>query len=298
MTQNDELGCHLVGYFSKEKESAEGYNVACILTLPNHQRKGNHIDSIFILIIFILRPRTSSNCLLIRAVQTGAEIGFSWKTTLRLGSSFVPFILGWGVAAVVFHLNQSGSFHRGNKRNHQHDTRRHSSHSANTSTSSLPQRTVRDRVDWTTPGTIQIYKEKAWWHRVKCAPLESTAVFSHTIKIYINSFNFAPFLLTPSVCTKLQQHPFSKQNDDSELHCTKSTKTAMAFVFSKKSNQIADETTCSREISIECLASLMRYQWISVHWWQPKIYRNFYGSSRQMWLFFPTFNLPLTFNNR
>ena len=33
-------GCHLVGYFSKEKESAEGYNVACIMTLPQFQRKG------------------------------------------------------------------------------------------------------------------------------------------------------------------------------------------------------------------------------------------------------------------
>jgi histone acetyltransferase HTATIP len=30
----------LVGYFSKEKESAEGYNLACIMTLPQHQRKG------------------------------------------------------------------------------------------------------------------------------------------------------------------------------------------------------------------------------------------------------------------
>ena len=40
MTTRDEHGCHLVGYFSKEKESAEGYNVACILTLPQHQRKG------------------------------------------------------------------------------------------------------------------------------------------------------------------------------------------------------------------------------------------------------------------
>lgn len=40
MTMNDELGCHLVGYFSKEKESAENYNVACILTLPQYQRKG------------------------------------------------------------------------------------------------------------------------------------------------------------------------------------------------------------------------------------------------------------------
>ena len=40
MTTRDTHGCHLVGYFSKEKESAEGYNVACILTLPQHQRKG------------------------------------------------------------------------------------------------------------------------------------------------------------------------------------------------------------------------------------------------------------------
>lgn len=40
MTSRDEKGCHLVGYFSKEKESADGYNVACILTLPQFQRKG------------------------------------------------------------------------------------------------------------------------------------------------------------------------------------------------------------------------------------------------------------------
>jgi histone acetyltransferase HTATIP len=40
MCTRDEFGCHFVGYFSKEKESAEGYNVACILTLPQYQRKG------------------------------------------------------------------------------------------------------------------------------------------------------------------------------------------------------------------------------------------------------------------
>jgi len=40
MTRIDEKGHHVVGYFSKEKESAEGYNVACILTLPQYQRKG------------------------------------------------------------------------------------------------------------------------------------------------------------------------------------------------------------------------------------------------------------------
>ncbi|CAN6674634.1 histone acetyltransferase Esa1p [Trichomonascus vanleenenianus] len=40
MTVRDDRGHHLVGYFSKEKESAEGYNVACILTLPQYQRHG------------------------------------------------------------------------------------------------------------------------------------------------------------------------------------------------------------------------------------------------------------------
>ncbi|KAF9146698.1 hypothetical protein BGX30_010760 [Mortierella sp. GBA39] len=40
MTESNELGCHFVGYFSKEKRSAMDYNVSCILTLPIHQRKG------------------------------------------------------------------------------------------------------------------------------------------------------------------------------------------------------------------------------------------------------------------
>ncbi|XP_057838519.2 histone acetyltransferase of the MYST family 1 isoform X2 [Cryptomeria japonica] len=36
----DDRGCHMVGYFSKEKHSDEAYNLACILTLPPYQRKG------------------------------------------------------------------------------------------------------------------------------------------------------------------------------------------------------------------------------------------------------------------
>lgn len=40
MTEFDNHGFHIVGYFSKEKESSEDYNVACILTLPPYQRKG------------------------------------------------------------------------------------------------------------------------------------------------------------------------------------------------------------------------------------------------------------------
>ena len=36
----DDRGFHPVGYFSKEKYSEMGYNLACILTFPCHQRKG------------------------------------------------------------------------------------------------------------------------------------------------------------------------------------------------------------------------------------------------------------------
>lgn len=40
MTIKNDQGHFVVGYFSKEKESADGYNVACILTLPCYQKKG------------------------------------------------------------------------------------------------------------------------------------------------------------------------------------------------------------------------------------------------------------------
>jgi histone acetyltransferase HTATIP len=40
MTISDANGMHLIGYFSKEKQSSEDYNVACILTLPQYQRMG------------------------------------------------------------------------------------------------------------------------------------------------------------------------------------------------------------------------------------------------------------------
>ena len=40
LTRNDEKGCHLVGYFSKEKHCSQKYNVSCIMTMPHYQRKG------------------------------------------------------------------------------------------------------------------------------------------------------------------------------------------------------------------------------------------------------------------
>ena len=40
LTKNDRKGCHLVGYFSKEKSCQQKYNVSCIMTMPQYQRMG------------------------------------------------------------------------------------------------------------------------------------------------------------------------------------------------------------------------------------------------------------------
>ncbi|CAF0842834.1 unnamed protein product [Didymodactylos carnosus] len=40
LTEFDNQGFHIVGYFSKDKESSEDYNLSCILTLPPYQKKG------------------------------------------------------------------------------------------------------------------------------------------------------------------------------------------------------------------------------------------------------------------
>lgn len=40
MTEYDEDGFHILGYFSKEKNSILNYNVSCILTLPPYQKQG------------------------------------------------------------------------------------------------------------------------------------------------------------------------------------------------------------------------------------------------------------------
>lgn len=40
MTEADNEGAHVIGYFSKEKNSFLNYNVSCILTLPPYQRQG------------------------------------------------------------------------------------------------------------------------------------------------------------------------------------------------------------------------------------------------------------------
>lgn len=40
LCEKDQFGHHIVGYFSKDKESSKEYNLSCIMVLPFHQRKG------------------------------------------------------------------------------------------------------------------------------------------------------------------------------------------------------------------------------------------------------------------
>ena len=40
LTEIDQYGHHIVGYFSREKDSLQGWNLSCILVLPFYQRRG------------------------------------------------------------------------------------------------------------------------------------------------------------------------------------------------------------------------------------------------------------------
>lgn len=55
------LGHHIVGYFSKEKNSPDDYNLACILILPPHQRKGFGKFLIAFCMFFFLSSSSSSS---------------------------------------------------------------------------------------------------------------------------------------------------------------------------------------------------------------------------------------------
>jgi len=75
MTEVDAKGCHLVGYFSKEKESPEDHNLACILTLPPYQRKG--YGRFLICFGLASARRLHLHCPSLRALEEGGQ---SWNT--------------------------------------------------------------------------------------------------------------------------------------------------------------------------------------------------------------------------
>ena len=63
ITEVDEFGAHIVGYFSKEKQSAEDYNLACILTFSQFQKYGYGKIIIDCLDMRSVRRRGSLVCL-------------------------------------------------------------------------------------------------------------------------------------------------------------------------------------------------------------------------------------------
>ena len=61
LTERDARGCHIVGYFSKEKNSPDDYNLACIMTLPPYQRMGYGRFLIEFCLCCFLHPDGSSS---------------------------------------------------------------------------------------------------------------------------------------------------------------------------------------------------------------------------------------------
>jgi len=87
----DERGYHPVGYYSKEKYSDVGYNLACILTFPSHQRKG--YGRFLIAFSYELRKKEE-------------KVGSPEKPMSDLGQqAYIPY---WTSTIVDFLLNQSG----------------------------------------------------------------------------------------------------------------------------------------------------------------------------------------------
>jgi histone acetyltransferase MYST1 len=87
----DDRGFHPVGYYSKEKYSDVGYNLACILTFPSHQRKG--YGRFLIAFSYELSKKEE-------------KVGSPEKPMSDLGQqAYKPY---WNSTIVDFLLNQSG----------------------------------------------------------------------------------------------------------------------------------------------------------------------------------------------
>jgi len=87
----DNRGFHPVGYYSKEKYSDVGYNLACILTFPSHQRKG--YGRFLIAFSYELSKKEE-------------KVGSPEKPMSDLGQqAYKPY---WNSTVVDFLLNQSG----------------------------------------------------------------------------------------------------------------------------------------------------------------------------------------------
>ena len=120
VTEVDQFGCHFVGYFSKvrtlpisreftvrqEKESLEGNNLACIMTLPPYQRKGYGR----FLIAFSAAPlsaRWTRDGRRLPAVQDGGQGGVAREAAVRSRQAQLPQLLGLVCCNSHVHGSQS-----------------------------------------------------------------------------------------------------------------------------------------------------------------------------------------------
>ncbi|CAM9117175.1 unnamed protein product, partial [Bubo scandiacus] len=112
LTEVDRQGAHIVGYFSKEKESPDGNNVACILTLPPYQRRG---------------LRQVPHRLQLRAVQAGEHGGVPREAAVGPGEVELPQLLVLGAAGDPQGL-PGHPLHQGPQPDDQHHPDRHHQH--------------------------------------------------------------------------------------------------------------------------------------------------------------------------
>lgn len=100
LTVNDKKGCHLIGYFSKEKLCQQKYNVSCIMTMPQYQRQGYgrfliHFSKSLKSFYIILSELLIKFVLLTRlfVVETRRTTWYTGEALVRFGSSQLSRLL-------------------------------------------------------------------------------------------------------------------------------------------------------------------------------------------------------------
>ena len=82
VTEEDESGTHLVGYFSKERLMANDFNLACIMVMPPYQRRG--FGKFLISLSYNLAQRVGRICTPERPLSDMGKVGYKsyWTDTL------------------------------------------------------------------------------------------------------------------------------------------------------------------------------------------------------------------------
>ena len=131
LTVNDRKGCHLVGYFSKEKLCQQKYNVSCIMTMPQYQRQGYgrfliQFSKTRFKKLSISQLFNAFNALRLPIVETGRPAGHAGEAVVRFGSRQLSRLLEIGMPGIftrqtIGRLAESAA----DEPRHGHDAPRH-----------------------------------------------------------------------------------------------------------------------------------------------------------------------------